>query len=188
MNFPMFFCSWEAAKDYGFHEAILNETAWLGFMIALFCGAVAAVLYYLIVGKSAKLSNLLTWFVAMIIAIGADILVSDTILVGKPVNPKEGITNESLTYKYSFYEAIDSHAKATCESKKYKDNPEGKKKVNDYKRKITKSIDNGDDFRLMYELNCIFWTLIFFVLASYAVKNSTEMASNIPTYWPQKQN
>ena len=183
----MFFCSWDEANDFGFHQSIMDDTAWMAFFIALVVGGLIAVLYYLIVGKSAKLSNLLTWFLAMVIALAANYLITDSFVVGSPVSPKDGVNRNSLVYEYSFFHSIDEHANFLV-TQKYKNNPQAKQKINQRKQTLSKLIENGKDIVLTYELSCLFWTLVFFVFASYCVKNSTEQASGIPTYWPQKRN
>ena len=188
MRFPMFFSTWIEANDFGFHEAIMNDTAWMAFGIALVVGGLSSLIYYLVVGKSARMSNLLTWFIAMLIGLAINYSVTDRVLVGSPVDKKSGVDTKSLVYKYSFFYSIDNHATNLIKSDKYKNNPEAKKKINKYKVELSKQITKGEDIVFSYELSCLFWTLLAFVFVSYCVKNSTEQASSIPTYWPQKRN
>lgn len=188
MKFPMFFCTWEEANDFNFHQTIMDDTAWMAFVIALVVGGLSALIYYLIVGKSARLSNKLTWFLAMIISLVINFLVTSSFIIGEPINKKNGVNQNSLVYEYSIFHSIDVHAKNLVTSNKYRDNNEAKQKINNYKRKLSTAIEQGKDIVLTYELSCLFWALLSFVIISYCVKNSTEVSSNVPTYWPQKRN
>lgn len=188
MSFPMFFCTWEEANDFTFHQAIMDDTAWMALVISLVIGGLSALCFYLIVGKSARLSNILNWVVAMIIGLVINFLVISSIIIGEPINKKNGVNQNSVVYEYSFFHSIDVHAKELVTSKKYRDNNDAKQKINDYKRKLSTNIEKGKDIVLTYELSCLFWALLSFVIISYCVKNSTEQASNVPTYWPQKRN
>ena len=109
------------------------------------------------------------------------------IFVGEPVERKNGVNKDSLVYKCSFFRSIDNHAGDLIKSPRYKDNEEAKDKVNKRKKDLTKELDRGDRFVVCYELSCLIWTLLSFVLISYCVKNYTAQASHVPTYWPQKK-
>lgn len=188
MKFPMFFCSWEEANDFGFHQAIMDDTACMAFVIALVVGGLSALIYYMIVGNSARLANRLTWVLAMIVSLVINFGVTSIFIVGEPISKKNGVNQNSLVYENSFFHSVDVHAKNLITSKKYRDNKEAKQKINNYKRKLSTDIEKGKDIVPTYELSCLFWTLFSFVLISYCVKNSTKQASNVPTYWPQKRN
>jgi hypothetical protein len=188
MSFPMIFCTWKEANDFGFHDAIMDDTAWMAFGIALVVGGLCSLIYYLVVGKSARMSNLLTWFIALVLGLAINFFVTDSIIVGSPISKQNGVNQNSLVYEYSFFHSIDNHAKELVNSKKYKDNPEAKQKINDRKRDLSKAVEKGKDVVLTYELSCLFWTLFAFIFVSYCIKNSTEQASSVPTYWPQKRN
>lgn len=188
MNFPMIFSTWREVNDFGFHEAIMDDTAWMAFGISLVVGGICSLVYYILVGKSASLSNLLTWLVAMVIGLVINFFVVDTVIVGSPINKQNGVNQNSFVYEFSFFHSIDNHANELVKSKRYKDNPEAKQKINELKRNLSKAIEQGKDIVLTYELSCLLWTLLAFVLISYCVKNSTQQASGVPTYWPQKRN
>lgn len=188
MNFPMFFCTWEETNDFGFHQAIMDDTAWMAFVIALVVGGLSAFIYYMIVGKSARLANRLTWALALIVSLVINFVLTSTVLIGEPISKKNGVNKNSLVYEYSFFHSIDAHAADLVTSKKYRNNKEAKQKINKYKRDLSRSIDSGRDIVPTYEMSCLIWTLLSFVFVSYCVKNSTEQASNVPTYWPQKRN
>ena len=126
----MIFCTWKEANDFGFHQAIMDDTVWMAFCIALVVGALISVIYYIVVGKSASLSNILTWFIAMVIGLSINYLITEMIVVGSPVNRQNGVIQNSLVYGYSFFHSIDNHTKELVTSKKYKDNPEAKEKIN----------------------------------------------------------
>lgn len=185
MNFPMFLCFWEEAGDFGFHKAIMDDTSIKAFVGALVVGGLIAGAYYLIVGKSARNANKLTWSVALIISLVVNFLLTSMIFVGEPVDRKNGVNKDSLVYKCSFFKSIDSHA--TDLIKRYEDNDEAKDKVNNRKKELTKELDRGGDIVVYYELSCLIWTLVGFVLFSYCIKNMTQQASHVPTYWPQKK-
>lgn len=184
----MFFCTWEEANDFNFHQAIMDDTAWMALVIALVIGGLSAFVYYMIVGKSARLSNKLSWFLAMIVSLFINFLVTSSFIVGEPISKKNGVNQNSLVYKYSFFHSIDVHAKDLVMSRKYRENNEAKQKINNFKRKLSTNIEKGKDIVLTYEMSCLFWTLLSFVIISYCVKNSTEQSSNVPTYWPQRRN
>lgn len=187
MSFPMIFTTWKEANDFKFHQAIMDDTAWMAFVIALAVGGLIALAYYLIVGKSARLANKLTWFLALAISLVVNFVITDSIIVGEPISKKNGVNQNSMVYEYSFFHSIDNHASELIKSKKYKDNTDAKQKINQRKQKLSKAIEKGEDIVLTYELSCLFWTALAFVLLSYCVKNSTEQASNVPTFWPQKR-
>lgn len=188
MSFPMIFCTWKEANDFNFHQAIMDDTAWMAFGLALVVGGLTALAYYFIVGKSARLANKLTWTMALIISLVINFLVTSSIIIGQPINKKNGVNQNSLVYEYSFFHSIDDHAKNLIMSKKYRDNNEAKQKINERKRKLSTDIEKDKDIVLTYELSCLLWTLLSFVIVSYSVKNSTQQASNVPTFWPQKRN
>ena len=187
MSFPMIFTTWKEANDFKFHQAIMDDTAWMSFGIALVVGGLIAFIYYVIVGNSARLANKLTWALALAISLVVNFVITDTIIVGEPISNRNGVNQNSIVYEYSFFHSIDNHANELIKSKKYKDNTEAKLKINERKQKLSKAIVKGKDIVLTYELSCIFWTLFAFVLISYLIKNSTKQASNVPTYWPQKR-
>ena len=35
MSFPMIFCTWKEANDFNFHQAIMDDTAWMALGLAL---------------------------------------------------------------------------------------------------------------------------------------------------------
>lgn len=183
MKFPMIFCSWVEGNDFDFHQTIMDDTAWMAFVIALIVGGLSAFIYYLVVGKSARLSNRMTWALAMLVSLVVNFVITSAIIVGEPIDKKNGVNQNSLVYEHSFFHSIDEHAMNLVKSKKYKYNNEAKQKINDYKRKLSGNIEKGRDIVLTYELSCLFWTVLGFLIVSYSVKNSTEQASNVPTYW-----
>lgn len=187
MSFPMIFTTWKEANDFKFHQAIMDDTAWMAFGIALVVGGLTAFIYYMVVGKSVRLANKLTWLLALAISLMINFLITVSIIVGEPISHKNGVNQNSIVYEYSFFHSIDNHATELIKSKKYKDNTQAKQKINDRKQKLSKDIEKGNDIVPTYELSCLFWTLFAFVIVSYLVKNSTQVASNVPTYWPQKR-
>lgn len=187
MNFPMFLCFWEEAGDFGFHKAIMDDTSIWAFVGALVVGGLIAGAYYFIVGKSARNANKLTWSVALIISLVVNFLLTSMIFVGEPVDRKNGVNKDSLVYECSFFRSIDKHATDLIKSSRYGDNEEAKDKINNRKKELTKELDRGDRFVVCYELSCLIWTLVGFVLCSYCIKNMTQQASHVPTYWPQKK-
>lgn len=186
MKFPMIFCSWEEHNKFGFHQFIIDDTGWAAFGTAIAIGLVIAVIYYLIVGKNSRMANLSTWVIALIASLILSFFVSDKIFVGEPLNRKEGITKESITYKHSFFHAIDTKEKNLIDSKKYREDPAAKEKISNYKKELVKKIEKGQDMVMTYNMSCVFWTLIFFILTSYVVKNWQASTSTVPTYWPSK--
>lgn len=186
MKFPMIFCSWEEHNKYGFHQFIIDDTGWAAFGTAIAIGLVIAIIYYLIVGKNSRMANLSTWVIALIASLILSFFVSDKIFVGEPLNKRKGVTTESITYKHSFFHAIDTKEKSLHNSPKYKDDPAAKEKISEYKNKLEKELVKGHDIVTSYNISCVFWTLIFFILTSYVVKNWQAATSTVPTYWPSK--
>lgn len=186
MNFPMIFCHWGQGDKWGFHQFILDDTGWAAFGTALAIGIVIAVVYYLIVGRNSRMANLTTWIIALIASLVVSYLVTDKIFVGEPLNNEKGVTKESITYKHSFFHAIEVKYDNLRNSPKYRDDSKAKEKISEYKKKLENEVKKGNDMVLSYCMSCVFWTLIFFVLASYIVKNWQAATATVPTYWPSK--
>lgn len=186
MKFPMIFCNWEENNKFGFHQFIIDDTGWTAFGTAIAIGLVIAIIYYLIVGKNSRMANLSTWVIALIASLILSFFVTDKIFIGEPLSKKKGVNKESVTYKHSIFHAINTQQDNLFKSKEYKNNTAAKEKISDYKTKLEKELAKGNDIVMSYNMSCVFWTLIFFILASYVVKNWQAATSTVPTYWPSK--
>lgn len=157
--------------QYGFHSAYFSDGPGFmnGFLISVVIGIALAFVFYFALcnGKSVKPATRANWWIMFCVVAIITYFVGDIFVVGTAGQPGTGFYRFCQNYANNY---VNEH---------YGNNQAVQDCLLEFNR-IIENLNQGKDVALMFNINNVIYSVLFYFLTSLGVKNFTKFGSQIP--------
>ena len=191
MKFFYFLVDWDGKYSTQLHEFFFENAGGFssGLILAVLIALLMAIVYYFVLGRNVTTAKMGNWWICGIVALAVTFILSDFVIIGLEPTQKEYSKAKELdnkiSYKYSFYRALDKAVKpgnGTLVKSTMTQNE--KESLMKEKKKIVTNLNKGADVRYTFSFNTTFWCAVFFFAFSLLFKGMSEAAKTKPIKWP----